>query len=343
MRVLILGGSGFIGSHITQRLVKRGHDVAVFARSPTPIADAELILGDRNHLQASSAAFRAFRPEVVVDAIAYTEQQAHGLMAAFQSIAQRLVLLSSGDVYRAYDIFYRRTDRPPDPAPLAEDSPLRDQLFPYRGVPLAIEGFNSDDYEKILVERVAISHPELPATILRLPMVYGPGDSTGQKRRFWAYLKRMEDRRPAIVLDERTARWNAPWGYAEDVAEAVRLVVENPSAAGEIYNVCDQEPLDVRSWIQELAAVAGWSGDIVVVDRECPAPSLPRKLNLDQRLDMDSHKIRRHLKFQEMFSRRQALSRTATWDLDHPLATDPAQFDYEAEDAILSQFGHSQP
>jgi nucleoside-diphosphate-sugar epimerase len=178
----------------------------------------------------------------------------------------------------------------------------------------------------------------LPATILRLPMVYGPGAHDGKKRRFWAYLKRMDDGRPAILLDQGTARWRAPWGYAGDVAEAVRLAVENERAAGEIYNVGEEDGLDMQGWVKELAAVAGWGGRIVVVDEPCPAPNLPRSMNLDQNLDMDTTKIRRQLGFRETMPRRQALERTVQWDRDHALEhTDAAQFDYAAEDVILAR------
>ena len=44
----------------------------------------------------------------------------------------RYVVLSSGDVYRNYDGLQRRYDGPPDPTPLSEDAPLREQLYPYR-------------------------------------------------------------------------------------------------------------------------------------------------------------------------------------------------------------------
>ncbi|MEX2260374.1 MAG: NAD-dependent epimerase/dehydratase family protein [Bryobacteraceae bacterium] len=343
MRVLVLGGTGFIGPHIVRRLLAYGHHMTVFRRG-SAVADVpegvHVIVGDRNRLEASAAAFSDLRPDIVVDVIAFTEEQAKGLMAALSGIAKRIVVLSSGDVYRANDLLFRRIQGTVDPTPLNELSPLRDRLYPCRGVPVPpIEGFSWDDYDKIMVERMVMGNAELPATVLRLPMVYGPGDYGGQKRRFWAYLKRMDDGRPAILLDQRTARWRAPWGYVADVAEAVRLAVENERAAGEVYNVGEAEGLDLQGWVQELAAVVGWRGRILVVDEQCPAPNLPRSLNLDQNLDMDTTKIRHDLRYQETMSRNEALERTVRWDRDHPpKQTAAAQFDYPAEDVI---FGHA--
>jgi nucleoside-diphosphate-sugar epimerase len=342
MRVLVIGGTGFIGRHILRRLLAHGHQVTVFCRGSVVAGvpeDVRVIVGDRNRLESSAAAFGDLRPDVVVDVIAFTEEQAKGLMATFSRIAKRIVVLSSGDVYLATDLLFRRIQGAVDPTPLNELSPLRDRLFPYRGVPVPpIERFSWDDYDKVLVERNVMANPELPATILRLPMVYGPGDYDGQKRRFWPYLKRMDDGRPAIILDQRTARWRAPWGYVEDVAEGVGLAVEKDRAAGQVYNVGEADGLDLQGWVRELSAVVGWRGRIMVVDEQCPAPNLPRSLNLDQNLDMDTTKIRSDLNYHETMSRRETLERTVTWDRDHsPKQTDSAQYDYAAEDVILSR------
>jgi nucleoside-diphosphate-sugar epimerase len=262
----------------------------------------------------------------------------------FRSTAKRLVVLSSGDVYRANDLLFGRVVGAIEPTPLSESSALRERLYPYRGMPIPqAYGINWDDYDKILVERTVLGDDNLRSTVLRLPMVYGPGAREAAKRRFFAYLKRMDDGRPAILMDERTARWRAPWGYAADVAEAVRLVVDDERAAGEIYNVGESDGLDMQGWVRELGAVVGWTGEVIVVDEPCPPPNIPRQLNLDQHLDMDTTKIRRDLGYRETISRCEALEKTVIWDREQPPTdVDPGQFDYLAEDAILSRVGRRQ-
>jgi nucleoside-diphosphate-sugar epimerase len=343
MRVLILGGNGFLGRPIARRLLDVGADVTVFHRGTEKAVDLphgiHSIHGDRNELDRSVEDFRRLHPDVVIDALAFTQTQAESLMDAFRGIAQRAIVLSSGDVYRANDILFRRFEGSVEPTPLTESSPLRERLYPYRGVPVPAEyGISWDDYDKTLVERAMRGDPRLPVTVLRLPMVYGPGDDGGRKRRFQSYMKRMDDGRSAILLDRRTARWRAPWGYADDIAEAVRLCVENERSAGEIYNVGESERLDVEGWVRALAAAVGWTGQLVMADEACPPPSLPRELNLDQHLDMDTTKIRRHLGYRETVSRAEALAKTVAWDREHPpKRLDRNQFDYAAEDAILSR------
>jgi hypothetical protein len=62
-----------------------------------------------------------------------TEGRAGTLMKAVRSIARRTVALSSGDVYRACGLFHGMEAGPPQPVPIAEDTSLRQRLFPYRG------------------------------------------------------------------------------------------------------------------------------------------------------------------------------------------------------------------
>ncbi len=69
-------------------------------------------------------------------------------------------------------------------------------------------------------------------TVLRLPMVYGQRD---YQFRFHQYLKRMDDGRDYILLDDETAGWRTTRSYVSDVAYAIALAAENEKAAGEIF------------------------------------------------------------------------------------------------------------
>ena len=136
MRILIVGGTNFIGPPLVRQLVDRGHEVVVFHRGQTRAelpASVQHLVGDRHQLADHRDAFRRLGPEVVVDMIAYTEDDARGLVETFRGLARRLVVLSSGDVYRAYGRMLGTEPGPIEPTPLAEDAPLRSVLFPYRG------------------------------------------------------------------------------------------------------------------------------------------------------------------------------------------------------------------
>ncbi|MEM8809634.1 MAG: NAD-dependent epimerase/dehydratase family protein, partial [Cyanobacteria bacterium P01_G01_bin.38] len=207
MNILILGGTHFIGPYVVRQLVEQDHQVTVFHRGQTQadlLPEVQHVYGDRTQLPRYQDAFDKLTPEVVLDTIAYTQADAQAVIKLFKGKAERIVVISSQDVYRARDIIWKVETGILDPVPLTEDSPLRSHLYPYHDLP-EIRGNLPADYDKILVEQTYQSEPELSATILRLPMVYGPND---YRHRFQAYLKRMSDRRPAIVLETSMANWH---------------------------------------------------------------------------------------------------------------------------------------
>jgi nucleoside-diphosphate-sugar epimerase len=331
MRVLVIGGAGFIGFPLVRRLLAAGHEIAVFHRrvpeqptAPLP-PSIQHFLGDRHQLLDHVQAFRRFRPDVVVDMICYTERDAHSLTAAFRGLTGRLVLISSGDVYRAYGVFTGLEEGPPEPTPIREDDPLRKVLYPYRA--WAKSGEDKYDYEKILVERIVRNESELPATVLRLPMVYGPGD---YQHRISGYLRRMLDGRPAILLDEGMARWRCLRGYVEDVAEAIALAAASTIAAGRVYNVAEPFAYTETEWVGKIAAVVGWKGNILAV----PKGKLSKIGNTDQDLVVDSSRIRSELGFKEVVNPDEALRETIEWERNNP-AEPPV--DYPSEDALLAE------
>jgi nucleoside-diphosphate-sugar epimerase len=159
----------------------------------------------------------------VLDAVLYSEQQAQAMVAAIRGKAGRVVALSSADVYRNYDGFRRNSKARPDAVPLAEDAPLRDTRYPYRGSGLPFD--LADDYEKILVGQVLLTEPDLPATVLRLPAVYGPGDA---QHRLRPYLRRMVDGRPGILLQEEQSTWRSTRGYVGNRPRGRRCACRSP-------------------------------------------------------------------------------------------------------------------
>jgi nucleoside-diphosphate-sugar epimerase len=313
MRILIIGGTNFIGPPVVRQLVDRGHEVAVFhrgrTRSDLPDSVPHLI-GDRHRLTEHRDAFRRFGPEVVVDMIAYTQPDAQGLVDTFRGLARRIVLISSGDVYRAYGRLLGTEPGPIEPTPLAEDAPLRSVLFPYRAQAQGPDDFLYD-YDKIPVERIVLADPELPGTVLRLPMTYGPGDPF---RRCSPYLKRMDDGRPAIRLDAGLARWKTPRGYVENVAAAIALAVEDDRATGRVYNVSEPLPYSEADWVRKIAEVTGWTGEVAKV----PEGRIPVPYHFEQDLDTDSRRIREELGYREVVTLNEALERAIAWERANP-------------------------
>lgn len=343
MRILIIGGTRFMGPFVARRLAALGHSVTVFHRGTTPgdlppevqhLHCPDLDFGTRRELVNYLPALHKLAPEVVLDMIPVTEAAVRATQNALRGVAQRLVVVSSMDVYRAYGVLIGKETGELDPLPITEESPLRSQLYPYRGEqPRSADDPRRwmDDYDKIPLERLALQDPDLPGTVLRLPMVYGPGDA---QHRLFEYLKRMDDRRPYILLDEALANWRWTRGYAGDIAFGIVLAVTDPRAAGRIYNVGEAQAAPMVEWVRAIARAAGWVGEVQVL----PGKDLPAFLRADmdtrQSLVVDTSRIRRELGYTETVDSHEALARTVAWERANPPAqVDPAQFDYAAEDA----------
>jgi nucleoside-diphosphate-sugar epimerase len=291
------------------------------------------ILGDRRNLADFADQLKRFAPRVVLDMSPATERDARDIMSTFKSVAQRVIAISSQDVYLAYGRLIGTEAGAPEPGPLTEDSPLRKKLYPYRDK--AEPGNRQYDYEKILVERLFMGDPELPGTILRFPMLYGPGD---RQHRLFQYLKRMDDNRPAILLEQGMAEWRWTKGYVENIAAAIVLAVTDRSATGRIYNLGEEETLGEADWVRAIGAAAGWKGKVVTAPRQRLPEPLRSTINADQHLVVDTTRIREELGYRELVSRQEALRRTIDWEREHPSEEfDPNTFDYAAEDALLAE------
>jgi nucleoside-diphosphate-sugar epimerase len=273
--------------------------------------------------------------DVVLDMDLATAQNAWTVTTQLRGLVGRLVVPSSIDVYRAHGRINGREPGPPDPGPLTEDAPLRERLYPYReladAAPDEERRKRRIDYDKILVEKVVLTEPALPATVLRLPMVYGPGD---YQHRLWPYLKRMDDGRPAIILDDVAARWVGARGYVENVADAIVTACEDARGDGRVYNVVDDGAPTEAEWVAAVARAAGWNGRLVVI----PKGDLPEQLadGHEQQWEVDASKLRRELGWQPRVGLADALAATVAWERVNP-PEEPGNFDYALEDEVLAR------
>jgi nucleoside-diphosphate-sugar epimerase len=235
-------------------------------------------------------------------------------MQLFTGIARRVVALSSGDVYRACGVMHGSEEGGLQALPLTESSELRTNLQTYPPAQIerlkSVFGWLDDAYDKISVERAVLNTAGLPGTVVRLPMVYGPGDPL---RRVGSVLDRLNGSE-LIVFERRHAAWRAPRGYVENVAEAVALAATTDVAEGRIYNVAEPDALSELEWAQEIAAAIGWAGRFETVDAENAPPDLLVPGNLDQHWVVDSTRIRQELGYRERVPRNEAIAYSIGWE-----------------------------
>jgi len=264
--------------------------------------------------------------------VPYTEAQIRQTVEVFAGLADRLVVVSSSDVYLNYDGWRGESEHPPDPVPLQEDAPLREKYYPYRGYE-ELDFEWADDYDKILVEKAAKSSSALSSTILRLPAVYGPAN---EQHRLRAHLQRMVDERPFILLGERQAQWRWTHGYVDNVAAAIALAATDEQAAGGVYNVGEREtPTEVQR-VRKLAEIVGWTGEVVALPHQELPDHLQAPFNWQYELATDTSRIRDELGYREPVSWEEALEQTVAWEQRNVVGTaEDGQFDYAAEDEAV--------
>jgi len=163
VRILVIGGTRFIGRHLVDRAVGRGHEVCVFHRGrtrPGLVPGVESRIGDRDR-DLSALAEGAW--DATVDMCAYLPRQVHALADALGGRAGHYVAVSSVSAYA-----------PPSRAGYDEGSPLIELAEPTVGeVTDATYGGL-----KALVERAASERFGEASAIVRPTYVVGPDDYT---------------------------------------------------------------------------------------------------------------------------------------------------------------------
>jgi nucleoside-diphosphate-sugar epimerase len=246
VRVLLAGGTGFIGGTAAQALTTAGHQVTVLSRGRrTGPAGTESLIADRSDPAALGRALEGRRFDFTVDFTAYDAGDVERLLLVPYAALGRYVMISTGQVYlvtRSTSLPYRE-----------EDSEAPIQPEPPEGSPDHPEwryGMGKRRAEGTLLS-LRTSHG-VRSLVLRLPVVIGEGDSS---LRLWAYLERMRDGGPILLPDGGLQRLR--FIDVADVARTVVWLVENPQPREAIYNLAQPDVVTLRDFLALLASAAG--------------------------------------------------------------------------------------
>ncbi len=218
LKVLILGGTGFIGPHFVRVLGEGGHTVSLFnrgKRDPEVKPGIEQLLGDRN---GEIDALKGRDWDVVIDNSGYTPKQVRATAELLKGHVKQYIFISSVAVYA--DFRTRGLD---------EDSPLA-----------VLKGEDKDTVTgesygplKVLAEKVVEEVYGKNGTIIRPSYIAGPGDHT-DRFTYWPFRvsKGGEMLAPGQPSD--------PFQFIDvrDLADFMRVCVEKQ--VGGAYNLCNQ-------------------------------------------------------------------------------------------------------
>jgi len=310
MNILITGASGFVGRYVTERLCADGYQVTAVVHNssaPLPATVHAVAVGD--------IAFDTDWSEALVgiDAVVHLAARVHVMMdtavdpleefrrvnvAGTERLAQmavkagvkRFVFVSSVKVHgEERDIRYRESD------------PL---------MPQDNYGISKMEAEQVL--RQIESETGLEVTIIRPPLVYGPG----VKANFLSMIKVIASGAPLPLASIANTRSMI---YVGNLVDAISLCVRHPAAAGRTYLVSDGDDVSTPELIRCTAA------SLDVPTRLFPFPAslmiLAAKLTgksgavnrLTGSLTVDSSKIRQELGWVPPCTMEEGLRETAGW------------------------------
>lgn len=300
MRILVTGGAGFIGSHLTRRLLQADHEIVVLDNLKTglrehvpPQADfvAMDICDDRLidvvsngrfdaivHLAAQTMVDASIR-EPAYDAQVNIQGTVNVLEAARQGKVQRVVFASTAASYG---------DVSADQLPIEESQPLS---------PLSFYGLS-----KVTVERYLALYQQcfqLDYVVLRFANVYGErqGDG-GEGGVISIFTKRLAAGQGITVYGDGSQ--TRDFVYAGDVANGIYAALTTPNK-NTVYNISTQTEISLLELIRTLGDIAG---RVITPDY---AP--PREGDIDRSM-LSHEKAAVGLDWQPQVSLREGLRRT---------------------------------
>jgi len=249
MKVLVIGGTQFIGRRLVTELLKAGHSVSILHRRSKHNFSkrVENLAADRNDAAAVRRVVSDRRFEVVFDNVydwqrGTTAAQVEATAHAMGSHVERYVFMSSVAAYG-------------------------DGLNHYEGDPLAPDN-HSEPYvrNKAMTERALLRlHRKtgFPVVTFRPPFVYGPENPFYREAFFW---DRLRAGRPIVIPGDGTRLMQ--FLHVKDLVAACLRAIEVEEAVGEAFNVGNPKPLTQVEAVREIARAAGKKPELVRVPRE---------------------------------------------------------------------------
>jgi nucleoside-diphosphate-sugar epimerase len=207
MRILIMGGTRFIGVYLTQMLTAQEHDVVLFNRGnqPAPLGIEKQIQGDRTDADQLKSLLENENFDAIFDNNGRELSDTQPLVEMFKGKIKHFVYVSSAGVY------------------------LKSDQMPHREAdPVDLESRHKGKFET----EAYLAEQKIPFTSIRPVYIYGPKNYNDLEA--WFFDRIVRDRPVPIPGNGMHL---TQLGHVQDLAAAMTAVLGNPRAIGQVYNV----------------------------------------------------------------------------------------------------------
>jgi 2'-hydroxyisoflavone reductase len=248
MKILVIGGTLFIGRALVSALVKAEHEVTICHRKPGHDFGRRVheIVADRNDLESLKSQLAGHKFDAVYDNVydwqrGTTADQVEGTAKLFNGLS-RYIFMSSVAAYG-------------------------DGLNHHEGDALAPDN-HVDAYvrNKAMSERALFRMHQryrFPVVTLRPPYIYGPGNPYYREAFFW---DRMRDNRPIIIPGD--GRRLMQFAYLKDLVNAAVAVLTEPHAPGHAFNIANPKPLTQVETVEAFGEACGKKPELIRIPRQ---------------------------------------------------------------------------
>ena len=314
MRVIIIGGTGHVGTYLVPRLVEAGHEVVNLSRRQREPyqphgawKSVQQVAIDRA-AEESEGAFgrrvRDLRPDAVIDMICFKPDSAKQLVEAIRGSVQHL--LHCGTIW---------VHGPSVQVPTTEEQPRR---------PFGEYGIHKAETEAYLLREARLNG--FPATILHPGHIVGPG---------WAPLNPAGNFNPEVFAQiargEELALPNLGLEtvhhvHADDVAQAFMRALARPGASvGESFHVVSPAALTLRGYAESVSAWFGQKARLTFL----PWDEWRKRVSEQEASSTWDHiahspncsiaKAQRLIDYQPRYSSLQSVHEAVTWLVEHQI------------------------
>jgi len=258
MKILIIGGTGFVGSQLARGLLQANHHVTILSRGRTRVPDMQhpnlaTLIADRRSESAMRNAVGTRMFDVVYDMVAYRPEDSRSAVEVFRGRVGRFIHCSTISVYMvSYEV----------QPPITEDQDRGAlmEFFPRNPFGMTY-GVDKRECERVLWD--AHHETAFPVSMLRPTYICGPGDPS---RRDYFWIERMLDGGPLLVPGSGDYAFQSV--CVEDVAQAFVRLLDVPRSTGEAYNIAGEEIFSLNDYLRTLGRMLGRRPELVHVDQD---------------------------------------------------------------------------